>query len=212
MTTVNRESGFSLLETLLGLTLTAMVAMLMVGSLELGARVWERGQGGNAPTGKHVLDNRVGDWIVQALPSGVYEEGDTDAAPFRGERDAASWIIVGENLGGPPGIYRMDLMLRDVDSCKDGKQLAVNITRISPEGQLTPVAGAMPAARMLSPCLASPAFAFYGVPDGMETASWQAEWVQQGRLPVILQLRSGVENDAETAIVFSQRLVRSRNQ
>lgn len=209
---VNRESGFSLLETLLGLTLTAMVAMLMAGSLELGARVWERGQGGNAPTGKHVLDNRVGDWISQALPSGVYEEGDTDAAPFRGERDAASWIIAGENLGGPPGIYRLDLLLREADGCEDGKRLDVNITRISPEGQLAPIAGAMPAARILSPCLTSPAFAFYGAPDGMEVASWEAEWVRQGRLPLIMQLRSGVENGPEAAIVFSQRLVRSRRQ
>jgi hypothetical protein len=212
MITVNRQSGFSLLETLLGLTLTAMVAMLMVGSLELGARVWERGQGGNGPTGRHVLDNRVSDWIAQALPSGVYDTVDTDAAPFRGEQNAASWITAGENLGGPPGIYRMDMMLREVDGCDGGKQLAVNITRISPEAQLTPVAGAIPTARELSPCLASPAFAYYGVPDGMEAASWRAEWIQQGRLPLILQLRSGDENETATAIVFSQRLMRSRFQ
>lgn len=212
MIMANRQSGFSLLETLLGLTLTAMIAALMMGSLEIGARVWERGQGGNAPTGRHVLDNRVGDWIAQALPSGIYDTADTDAAPFRGEQHAASWILAGENLGGPPGLYRMDIVLREIEACSAGKQLAVNITRISPEAQLAPVDGAIPAARVLSPCLASPAFMFYGEQDGTDAAAWHPDWIRQGRLPLILQLRSGSENEASGNVVFSQRLARSRHQ
>lgn len=208
MKSAQKQAGFSLLETLLGLTLTAMVAVLMTGSMQLGARVWERTGDGNTAPGRHVLDNRVGDWIAQALPTGVYDQADTEAAPFHGSPDAVSWIVAGDNLGGSPGIYRADLLLAEAHGCEGGRSLQIRMTLLSPDGDLQAVSEIAPTARILAPCLIAPAFAFYGMADIATAPGWTIDWIQQGQLPLIVQLSAGPE-EASRSIIFSQRLTRA---
>ena len=62
----NTDAGFSLLETLLGLTLTAIIGMLMMGSMQMGTRVWERQKSAAQPGTEQLMLSQVGEWLAQA--------------------------------------------------------------------------------------------------------------------------------------------------
>lgn len=66
------------------------------------------------------------------------------------------------------------------------------------------------ATRTLLPCLANPAFAFYGKP-GPEDASveaWSPDWTDADSLPLIVRLLSTEPENAQT-VVLAQRIARA---
>lgn len=201
-----RDAGFSLLETLLGLTLTALIAVLMTGSLQMGARVWERSSAANLPGSRQLIESRISDWIAQASPPG--DQPPTDGEPvFLGDGSQVSFIVAGQNLGGPPGIYRVRLALVPAGGCSGGQALVVSTRLLSPGGQNSSILETPFATRTLLPCIADPAFAFYGysVSEDAVVEAWTSEWTESGSLPLIVALRSPQQGEAGTAVI-AQRI------
>lgn len=200
------DAGFSLLETLLGLTLTALIAVLMTGSLQMGARVWERSSDANLPGSRQLIESRISDWIAQASPPS--DQPPTDGEPvFSGDGSQVSFIVAGQNLGGPPGIYRIRLALIPTEGCSDGRALVVSTRLLSPGGQNSAILETPFAARELLPCIADPAFAFYGYSGAGDALveAWRPEWTEFNSLPMIVALRSLQQGEAGTAVI-AQRI------
>ena len=205
----SREAGFSLLETLLGLTLTALIAVLMTGSLQTGARVWERSSGPDLPGARQLIESRVSDWIAQASPAGIQPPADGDPA-FAGDGRQVSFIIAGQNLGGPPGIYRVRLVLAPAEDCPGGRALVVSTRLLSPGEQPAMTQEESVATRTLLPCLANPKFEFYGKsgPEDAPLVAWMPDWSGADGPPLIMRLQSTEPGSAST-VVLAQRIARA---
>jgi hypothetical protein len=203
------EAGFSLLETLLGLTLTAMIGVLMMGSLQIGTRVWERQDKAILPGEEQLLLGQSGEWLAQAMPAKLRSVDDPPYTPFAGEASRASFLYSAPGMGASPGVYAIDLELIEAQACEGGRRLMMRIARILPfEADEAPKP--MPTEqRELVACIASPSFAFWGARQGETEAAWHTDWTLQFTLPSVVRLRSmspaGVER-----VVLTQRLLNAQ--
>lgn len=205
MTRVNGDAGFSLLETLLGLTLTAMIGLLMMGSLQMGARIWERGDAIVQPGVEQLAMGQASDWLAHAMPRAMRAQNSEPLAPFVGDGDSVSFLYPAQGMGATPGVYAVDLELVDADGCANGKRLMLRATRImvvanekdAPQGPVE--------RRKLATCLERPSFVFWGATAGDADAGWRDGWSQQAELPMVVRLRSLSADGSEHA-VFTQRL------
>ena len=96
------EAGFSLLETLLGLTLTAIIGMLMMGSMQMGTRVWERQRTSVQPGTSQLILSQVGEWMAQAMQDKVRNYDTPVLAPFQGDEHSLRFLYAAPGLGGAP--------------------------------------------------------------------------------------------------------------
>jgi len=200
------EAGFSLLETLLGLTLTAMIGVLMMGSLQMGARVWERQNAGALPGEEQLILGQTSEWLAQAMPAKLRSLDSTPLAPFFGDANRASFIYAAPGLGASPGVYAVDLELMEADGCKGGRRLMMRISRIVPADDPVARQAAEPQTRELARCLSAPSFAFWGTLTGQPSASWHEDWQNETKLPSVVRLRSMSPEGIEQ-VVLTQRLL-----
>lgn len=205
------EAGFSLLETLLGLTLTAMIAVLMMGSLQMGTRVWERQDNAVAPGEEQLLLGQTGEWLAQAMPAKLRSTDDPPYTPFFGEAEQASFLYAAPGMGASPGVYAIDLQLLEAPNCSNGRRLMMRIARILPFEAEGPPPALPTELRELAPCIASPSFAYWGARIGEGPSSWHTDWKQQVTLPSVVRLSSVSPEGVERA-VLTQRLLNSQFQ
>jgi len=203
------EAGFSLLETLLGLTLTAMIGVLMVGSLQMGTRVWERQKAGALPGEEQLILGQTSEWLAQAMPAKLRGLDSTPLAPFFGDASRASFIYAAPGLGASPGVYAVDLELMEADGCEGGRKLMMQVSRIVPAGDAEARQDAAPQTRQLARCLSAPSFAFWGTLTNQPNAAWHEDWQSEVKLPSVVRLRS-ISPEGIEQIVLTQRLLNAQ--
>lgn len=203
------EAGFSLLETLLGLTLTAMIGVLMMGSLQMGTRVWERQKAGPLPGEEQLVLGQTSEWLSQAMPAKLRSVDSTPLAPFFGDASRASFIYAAPGLGASPGVYAVDLELMKADGCEGGRRLMMRVSRIVPADDAEARQATAPQTRELARCLGAPSFAFWGTLTAQTNAGWHPDWQNQTRLPSVVRLRSMSPEGVEQ-IVLTQRLLNAQ--
>jgi hypothetical protein len=203
------EAGFSLLETLLGLTLTAMVGVLMMGSLQMGTRVWERQKAGALPGEEHLMLGQASEWLAQAMPARLRGVDTATFVPFFGDANRASFLYSAPGLGASPGVYAIDLELMEAESCEGGRRLMMRISRILPADDPEARQSAAAQTRELVRCLAAPSFAFWGTLTGQPDASWHEDWQKQAKLPSVVRLRS-MSREGVEEVVLTQRLLNAQ--
>lgn len=206
MMPANRDTGFSLLETLLGLTLTAMIGLLMMGSLQMGTRIWERQENTVQPGVEQLAIGQASEWLAQAMPLAMRSQDAEPVAPFIGDGDSVSFLYPAQGMGAAPGIYAVDLELAEADGCANGKSLMLRITRIMVVANDRDRPQAPVERRRLAACLERPSFVFWGANAADNTARWRDSWSQHAELPAVVRLRSFSPDGAEHA-VFTQRLL-----
>jgi type II secretory pathway pseudopilin PulG len=207
--TPHGETGFSLLETLLGLTLTAMIGVLMMGSLQMGTRVWERQKAGALPGEEQLMLGQTSEWLAQAMPARLRSVDTAPFAPFFGNANRASFIYSAPGLGASPGVYAVDLALMEADGCEGGRRLMMRIQRILPADDPEARQSSAPQTRELAGCLTAPSFAFWGTLTGQPEASWHEDWQNQAKLPSVARLRS-MSREGVEQIVLTQRLLNAQ--
>jgi general secretion pathway protein J len=207
--TPHGETGFSLLETLLGLTLTAMIGVLMMGSLQMGTRVWERQKAGALPGEEQLMLGQTSEWLAQAMPARLRSVDTAPFAPFFGNANRASFIYSAPGLGASPGVYAVDLALMEADGCEGGRRLMMRIQRILPADDPEARQSSAPQTRELAGCLTAPSFAFWGTLTGQPEASWHEDWQNQAKLPSVVRLRS-MSREGVEQIVLTQRLLNAQ--
>ena len=204
------EAGFSLLETLLGLTLTAMIGVLMMGSLQMGTRVWERQKAGPLPGEEQLVLGQTSEWLAQAMPAKLRSLDSTPFAPFFGDANRASFIYSAPGLGASPGVYAIDLELMEADDCQGGRRLMMRVSRVVPAGDEVARQARAPQTRELARCISAPSFAFWGTLADQPNAAWHEDWQNQLKLPTVVRLRS-ISPEGVEHIVLTQRLLAAQS-
>lgn len=203
------EAGFSLLETLLGLTLTAIIGVLMMGSLQMGTRVWERQMAGPLPGEEQLVLGQTSEWLAQAMPAKLRSLDSAPLAPFFGDANRASFIYSAPGLGASPGVYAIDLELIEADGCQGGRRLMMRVSRLVPVDDEVARQATDQQTRELAHCLSAPSFAFWGTLTDQPTAAWHEGWQNQASLPSVVRLRSMSPEGVEQ-IVLTQRLLNAQ--
>jgi hypothetical protein len=200
------DAGFSLLETLLGLTLTAMIGLLMMGSLQMGTRIWERQDKAVQPGTEQLVIGQATEWLSQALRMSLRNPDAEAFAPFIGDADSVSFLYPAQGMGAAPGIYAIDLELVEAPDCGTGKTLMMRATRIIIAEEDADRAAPPVERRRLAACLEQPSFVFWGANATEQVAAWRESWSEHLELPQVVRLRSFSADGAEHA-VFTQRLL-----
>ena len=205
--TAKGQAGFSLLETLLGLTLTAIIGMLMMGSMQMGTRVWERDRSSVQPGTQQLILSQVGEWLAQAMPEKVRNFDTPVLAPFHGEEHSVSFLYAAPGLGGAPGLYTIKLDLAEAEGCANGRDLYLETSRdnISDNREAPPEIASE--RRKLIPCIETPSFIYWGdlANDGQK--AWFSRWADAPQLPGVVRLRSIDADGVERALLTQDILL-----
>jgi hypothetical protein len=203
------EAGFSLLETLLGLTLTAMIGVLMMGSLQMGTRVWERQAASALPGEEQLILGQTSEWLAQAMPAKPRSVDNPPYAPFFGDANRASFLYSAPGLGASPGVYAVDLELVESAGCEGGRKLMMRASRLIPVDDEAPATPSPAQERELVSCIEAPSFFFWGSLNDAPVAAWNSDWQLQMKLPSVVRL-SATSPEGVEHIVFSQKLLNTQ--
>ncbi len=199
------QAGFSLLETLLGLTLTAIIGMLMMGSFQMGARVWERERAPNRLGVEQLVLSQTAEWLSQAMPAKVRSVEDPVYTPFSGEANQITFEFASPVMGGTPGVYQVTLELVAGETCPQQTDLMLRSVRLAAlSGEDAPEEATADSRRLMS-CIEGGSFVFWDGLAGDQSTAWRGDWLEQTYLPGIVRLRSIGADGAERAIL-TQRL------
>lgn len=173
--------GFTLVELLVGLTLMALISIILFGGLRFGLRAWEAaGERAEGTTQIQLVQSLIRRQLVQArlAPIGAGRP----VAAFAGQPDRVTFIASPVRPGEVDD--NLVFVLAKADA---GQRSHLDLTW-SP---LRPPAGtpnATGTARLIDN-VATVEFAYYGAPDRSRAAGWWDEWDGSHGLPSLVRLR-----------------------
>ena len=178
------QQGFTLVELMIGLTLTVFIVTALFGGLRLATRVWET----HGTQNMEVNEIRLArDWLrrylEQAHPVLIEEQPGERVVAFTGARDYIRFVApLPAHLGGG-GLDWITLSVLDTG---DHRGLNVEHRLFHPE-PLNPVSDGVVERRVLLNELTDLKFGFYGIRDAGEGSedppAWHEDWVDQETLP-----------------------------
>ncbi len=168
-------SGFTILETLVALTLVA----LLVGAV-LQAIRWVSAASGLGQRAERAAEVQAGataftDLLAAALPPGPA------GATFAGDPSAFSFDGVSDGSAMPPGRVRVTIGHQRSDA---GGALVVTIRPISPVDQSE---GARAWTTVLIEGVNDARFAYFGQPDGRGGPAWAPSWSSRTAQPALVR-------------------------
>ena len=201
------EAGFSLLETLLGLTLTAIIGMLMMGSMQMGTRVWERQRASVQPGTSQLILSQVGEWLAQAMQDKVRNYDTPALAPFQGDEHSLRFLYAAPGLGGAPGLYTIKLELMEAEGCTTGRDLYLETSRDVVSDNREAPADTPSERRRLIQCIDTPSFIYWGDHANVGQKAWFSSWLNEPQLPGVVRLRSIGPDGVERALLTQDILL-----
>ena len=179
---VGRDSGFTLMELLVALTLLAILMTAMLGGLRLGARVWEVSvsrldDSDQVFVVRRFLQQRLED-VVPVIGT---DQAGMDQPAFIGEaaslRLASSMPI---SLGR--GLFLLDLSLRPSDDESGGRDLVLGWTSFPAET----IDGR--SERMILADVAGMTIAYFARSDEDPSGRWYPSWRRRDLLPELIRV------------------------
>ena len=181
------ERGFTLVETMVALAITAALLSVVYSGLWVGARATRQVTGTiSANEALRTLDYFMRNQLRQ-LDTGT----GGDAPPLRGERDAMRFRV--RHLRGDPS--SRSLALSALSGPGPGMSLAITTV----DGP----SGALPADESLLQNLASLTIAYYGSGGEAPGATWHPVWHDEKRLPRLVRIRYRQHGGPEREIHFA---------
>lgn len=177
--------GFSLLETLIGLTLTALISASLVGAIQTGSRMWMSSEKLDAEQEQARLLQLAMSWLEFAVPDNAMSaEAET---LFSGASDRLSFVVAGQTGPKDGGFSRLVLAAEKSETCQGQTALMLHWSDV------TPVHGypsGESVSRVLLDCMDSVRFNYYGTSSIDRSLSWKPAWRPSGTLPSIISLRA----------------------
>ncbi|MGB3625649.1 MAG: prepilin-type N-terminal cleavage/methylation domain-containing protein [Henriciella sp.] len=180
-----REAGFSLLETLIGLTLTALISASLFGAIQTGSRMWISSEKLDAEQEQARLLQVAMTWLEFAIPDNAM-----NAEPetlFSGASERLSFVVAGQAGPKDGGFSRLVLETRKSETCSGKTDLVLHWADV------TPVYGypsGERVSRVLLDCMDSVRFNYYGTSSTDTSIAWKPAWRPSGTLPAIISLRA----------------------
>jgi len=179
-----KPQGFTLVELLVGLTLMALVSIILFGGMRFGMRAWETGgERVERATRIELVQTLLRRQLGQAsLPSNI--AGKPPVA-FSGQRDRATFVAPSAKHGEASDAFMFVLQRSDAGQ---HSHLDLAWTPLQPPASAETVRGPETAARLMED-VATVDLAYYGAPDPKRPAQWWDEWDGANGLPALVRLR-----------------------
>ncbi|KJS39680.1 MAG: hypothetical protein VR74_01330 [Hyphomonas sp. BRH_c22] len=181
---MSKDAGFTLIETMLGLALTALITVSVSSALATSVRIWARSDAGVAVAEAAQSTRQVEVWLSGALPNDIY---DTDSRKsFTGSSESV--VFFSENIPGPGRSGLVEIVLGVVPSvtCQGSFDLTLRWTALDAADDLTPGFSDL---RTLQACGSQPAFSYFGRAHPEAEAAWSSEWTGS-HLPTLVRVDS----------------------
>ena len=190
------ESGFTLLELLVSITLLAFLSLALVSGMRFGTQVWNKSQTANVDTNAM---RAAQNWTEHSLAS-VYPKyivaSPTDAfVVFDGTAQRMDFLSTDAPDGGLAQIT-LETVKRD-----NGDTLQAEI------GSDLDTARATPDTIVLLRQLNAVEFAYYGARAGEKIPSWHQSWQHERSLPLLIRVRAAMPHPSAP---WSELVIRPR--
>lgn len=179
------ERGFSLLETLIGLALTALISASLVGAIQTGSRMWQSSERLDAKQEQARLLQLAMTWLEFAIPDSTM-----NAEPetlFSGASNRLSFVVAGQAGPKDGGFSRLVLEAERSESCPGKTDLILRWADVSP---VYGYPSGDSVSRVLLDCMDSVRFNYYGTSPTDKIIAWKPSWRPSGTLPAIISLRA----------------------
>ena len=180
---MSRESGFTLVEVLLALTLFAVIMTLALGGFRFSATAWRAGTGAvDASEEIHAIRRVLHDWVGAAV---VHLDSNEAAAQvvagFSGQDQSLSFDTYRPPYPADGGRYHIQMELRADDIANTTLMLA-RVTMS--DGVVTNNVAWETLAEL-------PGVWRFSFLHKSEPGLWKSEWTSQGTLPNLVRLKPG---------------------
>ena len=188
------DSGFTLLELTVAITLLGMIAVLAAGGVRFGVTAWEN----STDLGETAIEDRAAQkflsrLITQARPIRIRDGTREPPVYFAGESDSLLFIAPLPAQLAPVGDH---LISMTVDPREDGDALALRWLRVDDRFPRMP-AGLSP--EFLLTGIDSLGFRYFG-PDAENGAlAWRSDWLGRPDLPSLVEVTVRRDGDAVNA-------------
>ena len=203
-----RTRGFTLVELLVGLTLMALISIILFGGMRFGMRAWETsGERAEGAARIELVQNLLRRQLGQArlVPTGAGTGTGKTGVAFAGQPDRVTFIASPVRPGEVDDNVVFILAKADADR---KLHLDLNWRPSGPPANAPLAAGA---ARLVDD-IATVELAYYGAPDRNRGAGWWDEWDSAHGLPSLVRLRvTFPEGDSRRWPDLIIRLVQASN-
>lgn len=187
---MNRQTGFTLVELLIGLSLLALIVAALSGSLRLGLAGQERVVAGAERLEELRLSHALlRKQITQARPVSWIGDRNTVAA-FDGDQSAVSFLGVFPNS-------QLDLSLHQIAIRLNGQDLVIERRPTSGEEQFFRF-GENTARDVILSGVKAITISYYGVQGEQTAPSWHSRWNGQPGLPQLVRISAQFNDTSRT--------------
>lgn len=181
-----RESGFTLLELLIAMTLLALLVAMLFGGMRLGTRAWEANDQRIEDSARlEIVQGFMRRLISQAYPLDRTERRPRRRIVFEGMPDAVTFPALLPPHLGFGGFQLVDFRL---DDGANGKRLVMSWRRFTGEADEVPP-DEPEGETVLFDRIAGVEFAYFGAPARGQPPRWHERWDDVTRLPSLVRVR-----------------------
>lgn len=194
-----RESGFSLLEMLVGLTLLGLISVAVTQSVRTGLRMWQAAESNDEKAEWQQTQLLLEHWMSRALPPRAFE---TESRVIFDPTPAGVRFLVDGQVGRKPAGYsRISLHTAENPACRDRVDLLLTWEDVAIAANFAPSASDQ---RVVVACAEAIEFEYgTGAARLMDLAP-QPEYHTGAELPRIVRIR--VTRDGETKVLAARIL------
>ncbi len=186
----DKDSGFTLLELLVAITLMSLTAVLLVDALRSGRKALEMAERLTADASLGAVQKLVEQIVREARPIRLDSPPSTVDAVFIGSEIRAQFITSFAPSGQYAGLYVVDLIVAPSEGNPDHRDFALAMTRyqrlsrsdgnaIAPQPSLRVV---------LIRDVTTASFQYFAAADGSVEPAWRSNWVHAERLPLLVSI------------------------
>ena len=192
---MNKESGFTLLEVLIALSILGMIMTTAFGALRLGSRSWESGLSkADESSELRSVPAFLSRQFSQIVPLN-WEEGAKPGIAFEGKRHGVRFIAPAPQRQVGMGLYEFSLKS---EQGENGVNLVLYYQPYLPEAGKFQVSE-LSSHSILLEGVYDASFSFYGASGKGIPFTWQRDWDRRsGRFPALIRLK--IENDQDQRI------------